>query len=64
MDIHKLDNLVSSPEFKIFITKVVPDLVKELSKFNYNFERALDYYALEIYGKVPRANNNDRKGDS
>jgi len=37
-----------------FVNKTVPDLVDELARFNDLVERALDYYALETFGKIPR----------
>tara|TARA_Y100001973_G_C5203292_1_gene339481 strand:- start:2978 stop:3172 length:195 start_codon:yes stop_codon:yes gene_type:complete len=60
----KLEKSVSSEEFNSLVTDVLPNLVKELSKFNYNFERALDYYAVETYGKVPRTGKGDRESNS
>lgn len=41
-------------EGREFIKNTVPDLVDQISRFNDLLERALDYYALETFGKVPK----------
>lgn len=59
MDTRKKNTVEVSDDVSFFIQKVIPNLVKEISRLNDNFERALNYYAVETYGRVPKARNNE-----
>ena len=45
---------LKTKEGRDFINNTIPDFVDEMVRFNDLFERALDYYALETFGKIPR----------
>jgi hypothetical protein len=47
-------DFLRTKEGRDFIKNTMPDLVDEMARFNDLIERALDYYALETFGKIPR----------
>jgi hypothetical protein len=55
----KNKNVEDSLDSSVLINNFIPDLIKEISRLNDNFERALDYYAVETYGRVPKAEPNE-----
>tara|TARA_R100000664_G_C2718937_1_gene113046 strand:- start:699 stop:881 length:183 start_codon:yes stop_codon:yes gene_type:complete len=50
----KTMEFLKTKEGRDFINNTIPDFVDEMARFNDLFERALDYYALETFGKIPR----------
>lgn len=47
-------DIAKNKDIEKFIKKILPDLIVQLSRLNDNAERALDYYAIETFGKVPK----------
>lgn len=47
-------DIFNTKEGREFLNDTIPALVEELARFNDNAERALDYYAMETFGKVPK----------
>jgi hypothetical protein len=55
---HKNKNVEVSDDASV-VNYNIPALIKEISRLNDNFERALDYYAVETYGRIPKAKKNE-----
>ena len=48
-----MDN-IKDKDIEKFINKTFPELITQISRFNDSVERALDYYAIETFGKIPK----------
>ena len=55
-------DFLKTKEGRDFIKNTVPDLVDEMARFNDLLKRALDYYSMETFGKVPRDREKSTQG--